>query len=103
TNSGAAAKGKISILWQSFGKFSGPALRFEIFRFVKVSRIPVHDPLRHQDLCSGRHMIAANLAIIQSLTAHAPVWRIKSHGFFYDRASVTQPRKISPAGTRHAL
>ena len=45
TYSWAAAKGKVSVLRQTFRKPGGPPLGLENFWIVKESRVPVRDPL----------------------------------------------------------
>ena len=51
-------------------------------------------PLEHEHLCPGRHLIAANFAILDRFTPQAIRRRKQSQAFFGDLFGIRQLRKI---------
>src|SRR5262245_15742629 len=79
TDSRSTPKWKIRELGpRLFGLF-GPSLRIEYRRFCKVSLVPMHDPLTHQNQRTSRNTEIADRIFINVSTANDPGGREQAH------------------------
>src|SRR2546428_12634994 len=62
-------EGEIGVFRQRFSKLFGPAFRNEFFRTLKITRVPMLEPLAHDERGACRDEMSADLAIVNRFAA----------------------------------
>src|SRR2546421_11367610 len=79
TDARAGPEGEVRIFGKSRFELGRPTFRLEFKWLIEEARVAMCRPLKHEDLSSGRHVIAANLTIINRLATQAVRRRIQPH------------------------
>ncbi len=96
-DSGTSAKGKIGKPRQRRASRIArvPSFRVEFHRGRKITRVPMHQELRHQDIRLRRQLVLAQAKGFQCPPADDPHRRIQAHSLTEHSVGVDQPRQIA--------